>query len=79
MAFADLTGPAMASTIMGHNAIPVAEEKQHLCVPVVGRKWPPMTEDDRLSFAPIFVENLNTVLCFDEAHLVSSYLRRFAN
>jgi hypothetical protein len=51
----------------------VAEEKQHLRVPVVGRKWPPVAEDDWLSFAPILVKNLNAVPCFDEAH-VSSYL-----
>jgi hypothetical protein len=78
MSFPHLTGPAMASTIMGHNAIPVAEEKQHLRVPVVGRKWPPVAKDDWLSFTPILVENLNAVPCFNEAH-VSSYLIRPAN
>jgi hypothetical protein len=35
---ADLRGAAVAPTIMGNDAIPVADEEQHLCVPVVGRQ-----------------------------------------
>src|SRR6266480_1659606 len=55
MAVARLGGPAVASSVMGDDAIAVFEEEQHLRVPVVGRQRPTMTEDDGLSFTPIFI------------------------
>src|SRR6266480_1120831 len=55
MALARLGGPAVASSVMGDDAIAVFEEEQHLRVPVIGRQRPAMAEDDGLSFAPIFI------------------------
>src|SRR6266850_8356571 len=55
MAVARLGGPAVASSVMGDDAIALFEEEQHLCVPVIGRQRPTMAEDDGLSFAPVFI------------------------
>src|SRR5882724_1973371 len=55
MAVARLGGPAVASPVMGDDAIAVFEEEHHLRVPVIGRQWPAVAEDDGLSFAPVFI------------------------
>src|SRR5213592_4634342 len=68
MAVARLGGPAVASSVMGDDAIAVFEEEQHLRVPVIGRQRPTMAEDDGLSFAPILVVNLRSVFGCDCAH-----------
>src|SRR6202048_3897713 len=65
---AHLSGAAMAAAVMSYDAIAMIEEKQHLRVPVVGRKRPTMAEHDGLTSAPVFIENLNAVLCRDRAH-----------
>jgi hypothetical protein len=49
----------MAAPIVSYDAIAVFEEEQHLRVPIIGRQWPAMAEDDRLSFAPVFVVDVN--------------------
>src|SRR6266550_5797105 len=64
MAVARLGGPAVAPSVMGDNAIAVFEEEQHLRVPVIGRKRPTMTEDDGLSFAPIFIVDVDVSSVF---------------
>src|SRR5262245_679275 len=68
MAFVDLTGPAMSSTIMGDDAISVPEEEQHLGVPIVGRKRPAMAEHDGLAFAPVLVKDVDAVLGPNDTH-----------
>jgi hypothetical protein len=37
----------------------VAQEEQHLRVPIVGRQRPTVRENDRLTFAPILVINVS--------------------
>jgi hypothetical protein len=71
MAFADLSGPAMASAIMRNDAIPALKEEQHLPIPIVGRKRPAMAEHDWLALAPVFVKNLDAVFCLNHAHLIT--------
>jgi hypothetical protein len=55
----NLSGAAVTATVMRDDAIAVAEEEEHLRVPVVGGKRPAMAEDDRLTGAPVLVENLH--------------------
>src|SRR6266480_2842566 len=55
MAVARLGGPAVASSVMGDDAIAVFEEEQHLRVPVIGRERPAMAENYGLSLAPILI------------------------
>ena len=62
VAVGNLRRAAMPAPVMRDHAIAFAQEEQHLHVPVVGRKRPAMAEHDRLSRAPIFVENLDAVL-----------------
>src|SRR5437016_11285147 len=75
MAVARLGGPAVASSVMGDGPIAVFEEKQHLRVPVIGRQRPTMAEDDGLSFAPVFIKDVDvgSVLLTDGDvwHLIS--------
>src|SRR5215831_10924841 len=68
---ADLARPAMAAPVMRNDAIPLFEEVQHLCVPVVGAQWPAMMEDDRLRVlrAPRLVVDGRTVLDRDRVHV----------
>src|ERR1700677_1751621 len=72
VAIARLAGSAVASSVMCDNAIAVTEEEKHLRVPVVGRKWPTVAENEGLTFAPVFVKNLRAVFCFDGAHCAVS-------
>jgi hypothetical protein len=64
MAVAGLGGPAVASSVMGDNAIAMVEEKKHLRVPVIGRQRPAVAEDDGLSFAPVFIKDVNVSSVF---------------
>src|SRR4029077_19298563 len=49
-------------------------EEQHLRVPVIGRQRPAMAEHNGLTFAPVFVENLNAVFCCNFTHVTPSLL-----
>jgi hypothetical protein len=73
MAVARLGLSTVAAAVMGDDAIAVIEEEQHLRVPVIGRQRPPMAEHDGLTFAPILVKDIDTVLGRDRAHLMSSF------
>src|SRR5438874_7100260 len=64
MAIARLGGPTVASPVMGDDAIALFEEEQHLRVPVIGRQRPTMAEDDGLSFAPIFIIDVDVSSIF---------------
>src|SRR5207302_8396229 len=59
MAVARLGGPDVASSVMGDDAIAVFEEEQHLRVPVIGRQRPAVAENDRLTFAPVFIMDVD--------------------
>src|SRR5436309_10597131 len=52
---AGLSGAAMSAPISRNDAETFADEKKHLRVPIVRRQRPAVTEDDGLSFAPVFV------------------------
>ena len=72
MAIGDLTGPAVTAAVMRDDAIPAIDKKHHLSVPIVGRQRPSVAENDGLSLAPIFVEDLRTVLSRDRTHRLLS-------
>ena len=78
VAVADLAGAAMAAAVMGDDAKAVVEEEQHLRVPVVGRQRPAMAEHDRLTLAPVLVEDLDAVLGRDGGHGNILLLRGYA-
>src|ERR1700685_3793805 len=73
MAVAGLGRSAVAAAVVGDDAIAVAEEDQHLIVPVIGRQWPTMTEHDGLAFAPVLVEDLDAVFGLHDAHGVPAF------
>src|SRR6266404_335010 len=73
MAVARLGGPAVASPVMGDDAIAVFEEEQHLRVPVIGRQRPAVAEDDGLSFAPVFIIDVDVSAVF----FSDCYVRHF--
>ena len=58
----------MAPPVVGDDAEALAEEEQHLVVPVVGAQRPTMVEHDRLTGAPVLVENLRAVFRLDAVH-----------
>jgi len=62
MAVARLGGATMASPVVGNDPEALAEEEQHLRVPIIGRQRPAVAKHDGLTFAPVFVEDLNAVL-----------------
>src|SRR6266576_3466742 len=79
MAVSHLSGPAMASAVVGYDAIAVLEEEQHLRVPVVGRERPAMAEYDRLTLTPIFVKDFGAVSGRDRTHGLPSFCCRFSD
>jgi hypothetical protein len=68
MAIAGLAGSAVAASVMGYDAIAVTEKKQHLGIPVVGRKRPTMAKNEGLTFAPVLVEDFSAVPGLNRAH-----------
>ena len=54
----------MSAPIMRNDAIAVVEEEQHLRVPIIGRQRPTMAEHDGLSFAPVFVVDVDVSSVF---------------
>jgi hypothetical protein len=76
MAVAGLGGAAMAAPVVGDHAEALAEEEQHLRVPIIGRQRPAVAKHDGLTFAPILVEDLNAVFSGDRVHFERSYRLR---
>jgi hypothetical protein len=72
VAVADLARASVAAAIVRDHAVAVAEEEQHLVVPVVTGKRPSVAEDDRLARSPVLEEDLDAVACGDHAHVVLS-------
>src|SRR2546423_10722460 len=64
----DLSGTAMPAAVVGDDPIAVLEEEHHLRIPIIGRQRPAVTEDNRLTLAPVLVEDLNAVVGGDRAH-----------
>src|ERR1700759_4473476 len=65
---AGLRGAPVSAPVMGDNPVAVMQEEQHLGVPVVGRERPAVAEDNRLSRAPVLVENLCAIARRDCTH-----------
>src|SRR6478609_240698 len=64
MAVAGLSGPSVATPVMGDDAIAVFEEEEHLRIPVVRRQRPTVAEDNGLSTAPVFVIDVDVSSVF---------------
>src|ERR1700735_5212108 len=60
--------PSMATTVMRNDAVSAQLEEQHLAVPIVCAERPAVVEHDRLTFSPILVVDLCTVLHCNAAH-----------
>src|SRR4030095_16546995 len=79
---AHLARTTVTAAIMRDDAITLADEEEHLRIPVVGTKWPAVMKDDRLGGlrAPILVEDLDAILGRDGGHGVVPFgkvLRKF--
>src|SRR5439155_7139638 len=61
---AGLSRATMSAPITRNDAETFTHEKKHLRVPVVGRQRPTMAEDDGLSFAPVFIINVDVSSVF---------------
>ena len=53
-----LSGPSVAAAVVGDAAVAVGGQEQHLRLPAVGIQRPAVAEHDRLSLAPVLVEDL---------------------
>jgi hypothetical protein len=60
--------PAMATTVVGDDAITFPDKVKHLRIPIVGAQGPTVMEDDRLTVAPVLVKDLGAVLGSNSAH-----------
>src|SRR5437588_4846901 len=74
MAATGLGGAAMATPVVGYDAIAAVEEEQHLCVPIIGRQRPAVAENNGLTFAPVFVIDLRSVFSRDRVHIFFLFL-----
>ena len=73
VAIGRLARTSMPAPIMRDDAIAMVQEKHHLRVPVIRSERPAVRKHNRLSFTPVLVENLCTVLRRDRAHVLSSF------
>ena len=71
VSIAYLRRASMPTSIMRYHAIALPQEEQHLVVPVIGRKRPPMAEHNWLPGTPVLVKNLNSVFGCDGRHVDS--------
>jgi hypothetical protein len=56
----------------------MVQEEKHLRVPVVSRQGPPVTEDDRLTGTPVFVEDLSSIPSREFGHSPASLFHSFS-
>src|SRR5213592_2988221 len=61
---AGLSRATMSTPISCNDAETFAEEKKHLRIPVIGRQWPAVAEDDRLSLTPVFIIDVDVSSVF---------------
>ena len=59
----------MAPAVVRDAAIAVAGEEHHLVFEGIGAEGPAVAEDDRLTFAPVLVVNLGSVLGGESRHM----------
>ena len=63
-----LARAAVAAPVVGNDAKALIQEEEHLRIPVVPAQRPAVAENDGLTLAPVFEEDLRAVLRGDEAH-----------
>jgi hypothetical protein len=68
-----LTGAAVAAAVVRDAAESPRREEEHLRIPVVRAERPAVTEDHRLSAAPVLVIDLRPVFGGDGAHRLTSF------
>src|SRR4029077_12390807 len=73
MAIPGLAGTPVTPSVVSNHAIAALAEEQHLRVPTVRRERPAVTKDDGLTFAPILVVDLCSILRCDRAHVIFSF------
>src|SRR5437764_14706769 len=61
---AGLSRATMSAPISRNDAETFAEEKKHLRVPIIRRERPAVAEDDGLSFAPVFIIDVDVSSVF---------------
>src|SRR6266851_8754843 len=61
---AGLSRAAMSTAISCNDAKTFAEEEKHLRVPIIGREWPAMAEDNRLPAAPVLIIDVDVSSVF---------------
>src|ERR1044072_2580963 len=64
MPVAGLSRATMSTSISCNDTIAFAKKKKHLRVPIICRERPAVTEDDRLSAAPVFIIDLDVLSVF---------------
>ncbi len=64
----------MSSPVERNATVAVRREEEHLVLESIRCQWPAMTEDDRLSLAPVLVVNLRAIFCCNETHCLSLLL-----
>src|SRR5207249_3084584 len=76
---AGLSRATMSTPISCNDAETLADEKKHLRVPIIRRQRPTMAEDDRLSFAPVLIIDVDvSPVFFSDSyvrHILFSFLR----
>src|SRR5437588_4122679 len=73
MAAARLGRAAMAPPVMGDETEALAEQEEHLSVPIVRRERPAMAEHDGLTRTPVLVENIGAVPGGDRGHVLDPF------
>lgn len=58
----------MPAAVVRNHTIPMRQEKHHLRIPVIRRKWPAVMENQRLSRPPVLVEYFSSVFRRDGVH-----------
>ncbi|MNW70606.1 hypothetical protein D3C74_499880 [compost metagenome] len=58
----------MTATVVGDDPVAVGGQENHLRFPTVGVQRPAVTEDNRLTGAPVLVVNLDAVAGSESAH-----------
>ena len=76
VAIGGLGRAAMATAVMGDDAVAMIEEEQQLRGPIIGRQRPAMAEHDRLARTPVLVEDLRAVLGGERRHAVTPFACR---
>jgi len=69
VALPGLIGAPMPSSVVCDAAVSVGSQEDHLVFPRIGAQRPAVTEDDRLSIAPVFVIDLRAIFCRDSRHI----------